>query len=247
MEHFTIRTLLDIAGFLSAQGGKITENEAGVYYGGAMPGSWYHRIQLRAGFLEANGIQAALDAVRPMIPAGEQVLLSVYRPQKDDALLSCMEALHYQIVNPQTAMRLELCGLLEDETTGVSLVPRERLREWSACCASAFPKADEFPCFEALAEHCSFYGFHQDGGITATLMLNVVDTLAGLHEVATRAEYRGRGQAASLVRAALWDAKQRGCTTAVLQASSRGYPLYKRLGFIDSGFVYNFRLDAGRL
>lgn len=244
MEHLTIRTLLDIAGFLSAQHGGTTENEAGVYYRGAVPGSWYHRIQIRAGFLESHGIQAAMDAVRQMAPEGEPVLCSVYRPERDDALRIFLEAHHYPIVNPQTAMQLDLRTLSECEDSGVSVIPSGRLREWSACCAAAFPKKDEYPCFEALSEHCTFYGYQVDGSITATLMLNTVDTLAGLHEVATRAENRGQGQATKLVRRALWDARERGCTTAVLQASARGYPLYRRLGFVDSGFLYNFRFSA---
>jgi GNAT superfamily N-acetyltransferase len=53
--------------------------------------------------------------------------------------------------------------------------------------------------------------------------------------VATRPEARGRGLASTLTRAALADARERGCTTSTLQSTDAGYPLYARLGYRDLG------------
>lgn len=53
--------------------------------------------------------------------------------------------------------------------------------------------------------------------------------------VATAEEARGRGLASLLMRAALADARERGCTTSTLQATGAGYPVYARLGYRDLG------------
>lgn len=53
--------------------------------------------------------------------------------------------------------------------------------------------------------------------------------------VATLPAARGRGLARKLMILALRDAIDRGCTTASLQATKMGYPIYAKLGFRDLG------------
>jgi GNAT superfamily N-acetyltransferase len=60
--------------------------------------------------------------------------------------------------------------------------------------------------------------------------------------VATPSEQRGRGIASWLLCRALADARERGLTTASLQATRAGAPLYGRLGFRDFGFVEMWEL-----
>jgi GNAT superfamily N-acetyltransferase len=60
--------------------------------------------------------------------------------------------------------------------------------------------------------------------------------------VATPPEQRGRGIASWLLRHVLDDARGRGLTTASLQATRAGAPLYERLGFRDFGFVEMWEL-----
>ncbi len=55
--------------------------------------------------------------------------------------------------------------------------------------------------------------------------------------VATPPEQRGRGIASWLMQRALAEARERGLTTASLQATRAGAPLYERLGFRDLGFI----------
>ena len=57
----------------------------------------------------------------------------------------------------------------------------------------------------------------------------------GVFWVATAPEARGRGLATLLMRAALADARERGCTTSTLQATAAGHPVYARLGYRDLG------------
>jgi GNAT superfamily N-acetyltransferase len=55
--------------------------------------------------------------------------------------------------------------------------------------------------------------------------------------VATPAEHRGRGIAGWLLWQTLAAARGRGLSTASLQATKAGAPLYERFGFVDFGFV----------
>jgi GNAT superfamily N-acetyltransferase len=57
-------------------------------------------------------------------------------------------------------------------------------------------------------------------------------TLVGTLEAA-----RGRGLATLLMRRALADARERGCTTTTLVATKMGHPIYARLGYRDFGRV----------
>ena len=53
--------------------------------------------------------------------------------------------------------------------------------------------------------------------------------------VATLPEARGRGLARKLMVLTMREAIERGCTTASLQATKMGYPIYAKLGFRDLG------------
>src|SRR5205085_10331507 len=59
----------------------------------------------------------------------------------------------------------------------------------------------------------------------------------GIYLVATDPAARGRGLARELMIAALHDARAAGCESASLQSTTRGQPLYARLGFRDFGTI----------
>ena len=58
---------------------------------------------------------------------------------------------------------------------------------------------------------------------------------AGVFMVATVPELRGRGAAGAVMQHALVHARERGCKTSTLQASTMGQPVYARLGYRDLG------------
>ena len=60
--------------------------------------------------------------------------------------------------------------------------------------------------------------------------------------VATPPEHRGAGIASWLLMRAVADARRSGMTTASLQATKAGAPIYERLGFRDFGFVEMWEL-----
>ena len=56
--------------------------------------------------------------------------------------------------------------------------------------------------------------------------------------VATLPQAQRNGLAAAILKRLLLDARERGQTTASLQASQKGRPLYERLGFTTVGSLH---------
>jgi GNAT superfamily N-acetyltransferase len=79
------------------------------------------------------------------------------------------------------------------------------------------------------------YLARDSGEPVSTVMTIDVDGDCGVYCAATLKPARGRGLGSRLMSAVLLEARRRGCTTASLQASSMGYPIYRKLGFRDLG------------
>jgi GNAT superfamily N-acetyltransferase len=72
-----------------------------------------------------------------------------------------------------------------------------------------------------------------DGVPVAAAALFVGAGVAGIYNVCTVPEARGRGIGGAVTRTALEDAVSRGLRLAVLGASEMGHPVYRHLGFED--------------
>ena len=83
-----------------------------------------------------------------------------------------------------------------------------------------------------------------DGVPVAAAALFVGAGVAGIYNVATVPEARGRGIGRAVTAAALAEAVARGQHTAVLGASELGYPVYRRLGFRDVSRLRSYALRA---
>lgn len=73
------------------------------------------------------------------------------------------------------------------------------------------------------------------GAPVTTALLAMSGDTAGIYNVATAPTHRGRGYGAAASWAAVAEGARRGCSHAALQASQAGYPIYKRMGFVDLG------------
>lgn len=63
---------------------------------------------------------------------------------------------------------------------------------------------------------------------------------AGIYNIATVSEMRGRGYGTALTGHLLAQAKERGCDTAVLTSSKIGRSVYERLGFREVAEIDNY-------
>jgi GNAT superfamily N-acetyltransferase len=70
--------------------------------------------------------------------------------------------------------------------------------------------------------------------VTTALLARSGQT-AGVYNVATQEEHRGRGFGEAATWAVIAEGARRGCTHSVLQSSDAGYPVYTRMGFMDVG------------
>jgi GNAT superfamily N-acetyltransferase len=81
-----------------------------------------------------------------------------------------------------------------------------------------------------------------DGVAVAASGLFVAAGVAGIYNVATVPEARGRGIGRAVTIAALAEGVARGHRTAVLGASEMGYPVYRRLGFREVSRLRSYAL-----
>jgi GNAT superfamily N-acetyltransferase len=87
-----------------------------------------------------------------------------------------------------------------------------------------------------------WHGAHADGEPVCCVGTIEIDDDCCITGVATPPEHRGRGIASWLMRRALAAARDRGSSTASLQATKAGAPIYERLGFVDLGFIEMWEL-----
>lgn len=86
-----------------------------------------------------------------------------------------------------------------------------------------------------------------DGLVVGSAGVMVAAGLAGVYNVATPPDMRGRGIATAMTAAALREGLERGYRFATLGASRLGYPVYRRMGFEDvcRMQLYVYGTDAG--
>lgn len=80
-----------------------------------------------------------------------------------------------------------------------------------------------------------FVGYHQ-GIAVCTTEVTLAEGVAGIYGVSTLNAHRRQGFGAAITLAALYEARNEGYTTAVLQASPDGEPVYRKLGFETVGY-----------
>lgn len=78
------------------------------------------------------------------------------------------------------------------------------------------------------------------GQAVSTAALFISGSTAGVYNVATPAEHRGKGYGEALTWAAVAEGARRGCTHSVLQASDMGAPVYRRMGYVEVGRYLQF-------
>ncbi|HEY8083403.1 MAG TPA: GNAT family N-acetyltransferase [Solirubrobacterales bacterium] len=96
----------------------------------------------------------------------------------------------------------------------------------------------------ALVEEC---GLHWHGAYAGEEPVSCVGSIevgddCCVTGVATPSEWQGRGIASWLLWRVLAEAREGGFSTASLQATRAGAPIYERLGFADFGFIEMWEL-----
>ncbi|MFX0075464.1 MAG: GNAT family N-acetyltransferase [Candidatus Hermodarchaeota archaeon] len=138
----------------------------------------------------------------------------------------------------QTGMALNLSKLDTSAKINITLdvervEDREELSKWSNVVSTVFHiKIDDdlLEYLHAQSEAKFYIGIYNKRAVSA-LLLYLIPKVAGLHAVSTLPEYRKQNFAVTMSNRALVDAREMGFKYGVLQASSMGQFVYKKLGF----------------
>lgn len=106
----------------------------------------------------------------------------------------------------------------------------------------------EFFNYAACSSPFRTYMALLNGRPVGTSQLFTSAGVAGIYNVTCVPEARGQGIGAAITTAPLLDARRMGYRVGILQASSMGYKVYKRLGFQDHGklSVYLWEQEKSR-
>jgi hypothetical protein len=132
----------------------------------------------------------------------------------------------------------------------------ETLRKWIHIASTGFGVSleHEDTWYEFFSEAACISPFRTylavlDGTPVATSQLFTSAGVAGIYNVTCLPEARGRGVGTAVALAPLLAARELGYHVAILQASSMGYNVYRRIGFADFGklSVYLWEQNLGDL
>ena len=119
---------------------------------------------------------------------------------------------------------------------------QEALRKWIHIASIGFNVPYEFEdtWYEFFAEAACVSPFRTylallNGKPVATSQLFTSAGVAGIYNVTCLPEARGQGVGTAVVLAPLLEAREMGYQVGILQASSMGYNVYRRIGFQDFG------------
>ncbi len=162
-----------------------------------------------------------------------------------------LEKCGFSNVYHQAGMSVELKNIkdrkIEKKDLKIKEVDNEEsLKQWSEVVSQGFGIKVDFDLlkFLFLQEEVHFYLGKFEGKSVSTLMLCLSSGVAGLHAVSTLPEYRSKGFGLTISRTALIDAFQMGYRVGVLQASSLGERIYRKLGFKKYCDIISYTLNV---
>jgi ribosomal protein S18 acetylase RimI-like enzyme len=156
---------------------------------------------------------------------------AVWAHESEAAAIATLEARGYRVDTITRAMAMTLDAIER---------PRSRFAITSADWPQYVQMLGSLGAPEGLLTEMDPSGFHAavalvDGQRVAAAIAYDHDGDCGIYNVGTMPHARRRGLGTALTAQLLHDARQRGCTTASLQATEMAEHLYSQLGFRDLG------------
>lgn len=149
----------------------------------------------------------------------------------------------YTAETPGMAVELDHLQVPTKNPLGLEIIPVEdlqTLQTWVNVFIRGYGLPEEwyFDLFELMNGLGLAYPFQNylgflDGQAIATSHIFYSAGVAGIYNVATLPEARGKGIGAAMTRAPLIQAREQGFKLGVLQSSEMGYPIYQNLGFVQ--------------
>lgn len=203
------------------------------------------RTQLPAGLPPAELDARVAATLRYLDGCGVPFAWHVFPSSRPGDLPDHLRAHGFHLASTSPGMAADLQALNEGEPTpeGLAIEPvrdMAGLRTWLRTGFAGFglPTELEDP-FAALVEHfdlsaassTQLYTAWLGGQPVATSLVLMAEGVAGLYNISTLADHRGKGIGAAMTLAPLREARERGYRIGILEASKMGFPVYQRLGF----------------
>ena len=217
---------------LASPGGSALER-SGVT-GGIVPEMPDRSVVNAVVYEDAGELESQLGGVAGAYDEAGVDAWGVWAHESDDRARGALEAAGSVFDSEPMVMGRELAGMEEPGPDELDLVTDPDVAAVSEVLMPVYG-------WERFDTAMRWYdGYHPylalvDGRPAATLGVHDHDGDAYVTWVGTIEDARGRGLASLLMRRALVDARERGCTTTTLIATRMGHPVYARLGYREFG------------
>jgi GNAT superfamily N-acetyltransferase len=196
---------------------------------------------------QGDAVKAAHDELREIYATASVRVWRLWVPRDDRTLREWLDSSGYRLSGSPRAMTLDLVGVDIERDDHLRWERTDDAAAVAALSEQAYGLPDgEFAeplkAFADCRAHL-YLAYEQAEPAACTLALDA-GTDCGIYAVATRPSSRGRGLASALMRNALADARDRGCTTSSLQSSTIAFPVYTRLGYRDLGALDTWEYNS---
>jgi GNAT superfamily N-acetyltransferase len=191
-------------------------------------------------YRDPEALEAALPELARAYEQAGVLAWTVWTPEEDVRARAALEANGHVLDAAPEAMAAPLDEVdVGEGASGLDWERADGVEEMCVILAGAFglerePTSQVLAGFERVAH---IYLARRDGRPVACTAAFDVAGDCGIYWVGTLSEARGAGLATGLMRQALLDARERGCTTTSLQATAMGRPVYRRLGYRELGAI----------
>ena len=228
-----------------------------VWFHSGIPHPFFNGVP-RATFSSNEAVEQVVNGLAARIAAtGAPAFWWVGPFSSPDGIGARLEASGIRRVGSVPAMAIDLTrlGAAEPLPAGLSIERVESAAQQSVWGRTAATGSDFTPSsVEALAAlegrlggpdyraQYRYIGF-LDGRPVASSAMVLDAGVAGIYAVATLPDVRQRGIGMAMSVRPLYDARDAGYRVAVLQASPAGFPIYRKIGFVEVA-MYGLHLQA---
>ena len=199
---------------------------------------------------------AQIDEILRTYQSARQIANWVVGPSAQPTDLGKILHSERRLMGPMHLPSMEL-----DLRSCVRRVPTDstfQIEDWEFVTEHGHPKQEwmpkaarscVIPTMRALSALGNTYYFVAtvDEQIASCVTVHVADETAGIYDVITRPDFRGRGGATAVLHHALNFARDLGCEVAVLQSHKKATGLYTRLGFEEVGLFMVYYYSRPRM
>lgn len=187
-------------------------------------------------YKDARTLESAYEALSEVYERAGIEAWTVWTPEHDADAIELLRGRGHAFDGEPMAMTLDLSEFAPLELGDLEWDREARFDELGALNDEAYGLLGAEGMAPALAgaaqgSMLQLYRALRDGQVACVLATMDHEDDLGIYFVATPQRHQRQGLAGRLLAAALLDARERGLRTSSLQASGKGEPLYRRLGY----------------